>query len=99
MAPRVQKLGVSYIDFELIRVYSRFVDMNCLDEDAHKLCRMAITDMNMVKLASILNEKVPIFCKEIQSSIIDEAGQKFLESITQIIIKNIQLRIDNFLGA
>ena len=94
-----KKLGISYIDFELIRVYSRFVDMNCLDEDAHKLCRMAIIDMNMVKLASILNEKIPIFCKKIQSSLIDEAGQKFLESITEVIIKNIQLRIDNFLGA
>lgn len=93
-----KKDGVSYIDFELIRVYRRFVDLNVLPEDEHKKAQSCIMSMSMKKLASILDAYIDKFESLLLASIDNEKGQAVLKKVTKTITNNIQFKLANFLG-
>lgn len=93
-----KKDGVSYIDFELIRVYRRFVDLNILPEDEHKKAQSCIMSMSMKKLASILDAYIDKFESLLLASIDNEKGQAVLKKVTKTITNNIQFKLANFLG-
>lgn len=93
-----KKDGVSYIDFELIRVYRRFVDLNVLPEDEHKKAQSCIMSMSMKKLASILDAYIDKFESLLLDSIDNEKGQAVLKKVTKTITNNIQFKLANFLG-
>lgn len=93
-----QKVGIEYIDFELIRIYRRYVDVGVLDNDMHERCRKSIINLDMCALAQILNSYLTDFSDAITSVLLDEKGQAFLRLTAKAIIKNIQLRFDSFLG-
>lgn len=56
-----KKEGIGYIDFELIRVYRRFIDLNVLSEDEHEIAQKCILEMDMTELASILATHIEKF--------------------------------------
>lgn len=93
-----KKDGVGYIDFELIRVYRRFVDLNVLPEDEHKKAQSCIMSMSMKKLASILDAYIDKFESLLLASIDNEKGQAVLKKVTKTITNNIQFKLVNFLG-
>lgn len=93
-----QKEGIGYIDFELIRVYRRFVDLNVLPEEDHLLAQNYIMSMSMTELASVLVLHIEKFESLLLSAIDNEKGQAVLKKATKTITNNIQFKLSHFLG-
>lgn len=92
-----KKNGIDYVDFELIRVYRRFVDLKTLSDEDHQLAQHAIETMNMSDLAHILDRYFSEFEAQIIISMNNEHGQKILKNATKIIMKNIQIKLSQIL--
>ena len=93
-----KKTGIAYIDFELIRIYRRYVELSVLGDSDHTKCRRAILNMNMNELASILQDKLALFSSRMLESLDQEKGQAFLKLTTKSIVNNIQMRLNSLLG-
>lgn len=93
-----KKYGIDVVDFELIRVYRRFVDLNLLSEKEHYLAQRYIVEMSMPKLASILAEHTNKLEVVLLSGVNAEKGQVILKNIVKTITNNIQIKLENFLG-
>lgn len=93
-----KKYGIDFVDFELIRVYRRFVDLNLLSEKEHYLAQRYIVEMSMPKLASILAEHTNKLEVVLLSGVNAEKGQVILKNIVKTITNNIQIKLENFLG-
>ena len=92
-----KKRGVEYIDYELIRVYRRYVDLEVLNDNRHKIARKAIKELKMVDLAQIMYECIDDFEQKLLSAIDSEQGHKLLRKVTKSIYNNIQLKLFNLL--
>ena len=92
-----KKSGVEYIDYELIRVYRRYIDLEVLNDNKHKKARKAIKELNMVDLAQIMYGCIDYFEQKLLSAIDSEQGQKLLGKVTKSIYNNIQLKLSNLL--
>jgi len=92
-----KKQGIGYVDFELIRVYRRFVELNVLSNDDHNKAKMAILNMDVTALAAILYSNLSEFTKNLSKVLDDEKGQKILKNVVESISNNIQLKLDSFL--
>ena len=92
-----KKQGVSYVDFDLIRIYRRFVTVGVLSAEEHNNAKNAIALLNMIELASILDGKLSAFTDKILEQLSEEKGQEFLRKTVKAISKNIQLRLSGFL--
>ena len=90
--------GIIYVDFELIRVYLRFVEAKALTEQLHQSARQAILGMDMPKLALILNDNLASFEKSVLKEIEQEQGQSLLKSSVDTIFDNIQMKLSLNLG-
>lgn len=93
-----KKEGIGYIDFELIRVYRRFVDLEVLSSAEHMKAQRCIMSMSMTGLASILEAYIDKFESLLLAAIDNEKGQAVLKKVTKTITNNIQLKLANFLG-
>ena len=93
-----KKEGIGYIDFELIRVYRRFVDLDVLSKDEHDIAQKYILEMDMTEMASILATHIEKFESLLLSAVDTEKGQAVLKKVTKTITKNIQIKLENFLG-
>lgn len=93
-----KKEGIGYIDFELIRVYRRFVDLKVLPSDEHRKAQNCILSMSMTELASILGAYIDKFESLLLMAIDNEKGQAVLKKVTKTITNNIQFKLANFLG-
>ena len=89
--------GVEYIDYELIRVYRRYVDLDVLNDNDHKEARKVIKQLKMVDLAQIMYGCMEDFEQKLLSAIDSEQGQKLLNKVTKSIYDNIQLKLSNLL--
>lgn len=92
-----KKKGVEYIDYELIRVYKRYIALEVLDEKKHEKAKNAIQELKMVELAQILYAGLDGFEKKMFSTIDTEQGQKLLSKVMKSIYDNIQFKLSNFL--
>ena len=92
-----KKNGIGYVDFELIRVYRRYVDVSALSSEDHTNSRNAIQQMNMTELAIILEKNFENFKANIAFRLSQEAGQEVLQNTTDTIFKNIQIKLAQFL--
>ena len=92
-----KKIGIDHIDFELIRIYRRFVDVGVLDISDHCAAQKAIDEMDMLMLATLLEQKFEAFKQKIFSMNDQEIGQKLLNSTSDAIFKNIQIKFSQFL--
>jgi len=92
-----KKNGVAYIDFELIRIYRRYVVVDALSEQEHELAKNAILQMNMSDLAEILNHNFEVFQQNIFNDLSEEKGQAFLKMTSKSILKNIQVKLSDLL--
>lgn len=93
-----KKEGIGYIDFELIRVYRRFVDLGVLSKEEHEQSKKYILSMSMMELAAVLEANVNKFEKILLDVIDNEKGQAVLKKTTKAITDNIQFKLTNFLG-
>lgn len=93
-----KKEGIGYVDFELIRVYRRFVDLNVLPVEEHENAQSYIMAMSMTELASLLEAYIEKFESLLLAAIDNEKGQAVLKKVTKTITNNIQLKLANFLG-
>lgn len=87
------KNGIGYVDFELIRVYRRFMDINVLDEKDSENALCAILNMNMPELALVLEVNLPAFENVLETMLVDEKGQSILGIVTKSIYDNIQYKL------
>lgn len=92
-----QKNGIDFIDFELIRIYRRFVELKVLPKEEHKLAQYAIETMNMFEVATILNKYFSKFESQIMATNSSELGQNILNDATKNIMKNIQTKLSQIL--
>lgn len=90
-------LGIGYVDFELIRVYKRFLELGVVSESDISKAKSAIETLNMVELALVLNHNLSAFREVVLQMIGNENGQKVLQHIVKSISDNIQLRLDYLL--
>lgn len=93
-----KKEGIGYIDFELIRVYRRFVDLDVLPAEDHEVAQKYIMTMEMTELASILHAHIKEFELSLLAAIDNEKGQALLRKVSKTITNNIQFKLENFLG-
>ncbi len=91
------KQGFSYVDWELIRVYRRFVDLSILSDSEHDLARNSIASLDMIELAAILDSNLLRFKKELDKMVDGEQGKKILDKVVGTISDNIQLKIEKIL--
>lgn len=92
-----KKSGIAYIDFELIRIYCRFVEMNALSDADHESCQHAILDMQMSELAAILQGSMDRFQSNLSDSLSQEKGKEYLRQAMKSIVANIQMRLNSLL--
>lgn len=92
-----RKNGIGYVDFELIRIYRRFVDIEILNEHDHRAAQKAISELNMPNLATLLEQNFEAFKQKITTMNDQELGQKLLNSTSEAIFKNIQIKFSQFL--
>ena len=92
-----RKNGVGYVDFELIRIYRRFVDIEIFNECDHQIAQKAISELNMPNLATLLEQNFEAFKQKIATMNDQELGQKLLNSTSEAIFKNIQIKFSQFL--
>ena len=94
-----KKEGIWYIDFELIRVYRRYVDLGAFSVVDHRKAQNYILAMSMTDLAFILKRNINQFESLLLAAIDNEKGQIVLKRATKTITANIQFKLENFLGA
>lgn len=92
-----KKNNIDYIDFELIRIYKRFVDLEILSQEEHQFARYAIETMDMSQLATILNNHFFEFEAHVSNAMNNELGQKILNNSINTIMKNIQIKLSQIL--
>lgn len=88
-----KKIGIEYIDFELIRVYKRFGDLGVLNSDDEKKAIDAICNLEMANLALLLEINLLSFIKELETIAEKEKGQGILKLATKSIYDNIQYKL------
>ena len=93
-----QKEGFDYIDFELLRVYARFIEMNILSTRDREQAKVYINALDNIKLASLLEKNIQSFKNVLYSSLDSEMGKRILKDVTKTIISNIQLKLIGFSG-
>ena len=94
-----KKNGISFVDFELIRVYKRYIDVDILTATEQENAKKAILEMDMTGLATVLEQKFDMFRGSVSAMNDQEVGQKLLKSTSETIFKNIQMKLSQFLEA
>ena len=93
-----KKSGVEYIDYELIRVYRRYIDLKVLEDSKHEKAKNAIKELKMVELAQIMYDSIDDFEQKLLKAIDSEQGERLLSKVTKSIYDNIQLKGSFFYG-
>lgn len=93
------KNGIGWVDFELIRIYTRYVDADVLSAEEQADARRAILSLDMPALASLLNERSRDFEGAVLASVSGEAGQALLKATADAIFRNIQCKLSQLLEA
>ena len=89
--------GVTFIDFELIRIYYRYVQVKALSNSDHTRCKESILKMDMNSLALILYESIDLFQTKLSDQLTLEKGHDYLMLTTESIVRSIQQRLKGIL--
>lgn len=93
------KSGMGLVDFELIRVYTRYLDAKVLSPEEQTAARQAILELDMPALATLLSQRSGDFEAAVLASVDGEAGQELLNTTAQAIFRNIQCKLSQLLEA
>ena len=93
------KSGMGLVDFELIRVYTRYLDAEVLSPEERTAARRAILELDMPALAVLLSQWSRDFEAAVLASVAGEAGQELLNTTAQAIFRNIQCKLSQLLEA
>lgn len=93
------KSGMGLVDFELIRVYTRYLDAKVLSPEERTAARRAILELDMPALATLLSQRSGDFEAAVLASVDGEAGQELLNTTAQAIFRNIQCKLSQLLEA
>ena len=93
------KSGMGLVDFELIRVYTRYLDAEVLSPEERTAARRAILELDMPALAVLLSQRSRDFEAAVLASVAGEAGQELLNTTAQAIFRNIQCKLSQLLEA
>lgn len=92
-----KKNGVSYVDFELIRIFRRFIDLEILDKREIENSMKAIIELNMQELALTLDQHLAIFREKLNTYVENEKGKRYLKRIAKLIYMNMQYKFEDIL--
>lgn len=92
-----KKKGIQYIDFELMRVYRRFIEVDLLNEEQHQKAKNCILTFDMSLLAHILKEHMDFFQNKLLCILDSENGQSILKKAAKSISQNIHFKLDGYL--
>lgn len=93
------KSGMGLVDFELIRVYTRYLDAEVLSPEERAAARRAILELDMPALAVLLSQRSRDFEAAVLASVAGEAGQELLNTTAQAIFRNVQCKLSQLLEA
>ena len=93
------KSGMGLVDFELIRVYTRYLDAKVLSPEERTAAHRAILELDMPALATLLSQRSGDFEAAVLASVDGEAGQELLNTTAQAIFRNIQCKLSQLLEA
>lgn len=94
-----KKNGIGYVDFELIRVFRRFLDLDLLNLEEKEHSINAIINMEMQELAIILEINLPAFGEKLRACVENEKGQSVLKKVTNSIYNNVQYKLKEIVEA
>ncbi len=80
-------------DFELLRVYRRFVVLNILNGEDHNDAQKLILEQNKCKLGAILQKYMGEFEKIVLKYAESEKATAFIQKTTDVIFNSIQLKL------
>jgi len=86
------------IDFELIRLYRRFVDIGVLSVDMQNEAKNSIMALDMTGLSQILLHHFEVFKEEVDNLLSGESGEKLLLDTTSLIYRYLQTKLTNYFG-
>lgn len=85
------------LDFELVRLYGRFIDLGVFDKDTLIQAEKAIENLDNHSLGVILFSRFNDFRSKITDYAKNEQGEKALLNATDVICKSIQLKLEDIL--
>ena len=88
---KAYKEGIDECDYSLIRLYRRFVELQCLDADVHHAAQSAILKLDMDQLRHLLATNFDSFKKAVNNSTETEQGKKLLNFIEKHLFRQIQI--------
>ena len=92
-----KKSNISYIDFELLRIYRRYVELSILPKNDHHLAQIAIRNESMQDLGAILQKHLPTFHDRLSKNLEGEKGQQILLRATELIFQSIQTKLTDII--
>jgi hypothetical protein len=88
--------GITTIDFELIRIYRRYIDLGALPEKKRRLAHLSILNIEMEKLNSILLENFDSFFEKCKKGIEGEKGELTLFHLSETICSEIKYKLEKY---
>jgi len=85
------------IDFELIRIYRRYIDLDVLNIYYQKSVKNAIKSSDMTTLSSILNRHLSLFSNKVNEKLEDELGKQLLIKTKNYIFNSIQIKLSDIM--
>lgn len=80
-----------FFDFSLLRLYRRYIELDCLSEVDHQLAKEAIVQLEVETLRSILAQNYETMVKQVEKTFEEENGKKLLQEVQKRVMDRLQL--------
>lgn len=80
-----------FFDFSLLRLYRRYIELNCLSEVDHQQAKEAIVQLEVETLRSILAQNYETLVKRVEKTFEEENGKKLLQEVQKRVMDRLQL--------
>jgi len=78
-------------EFELVRLYRRYVELGCLDDAAHLVARKAILELRGEGLREVLKDHYEAFEAKVLEASGDDHGEEVLRRAAQSVLEHFQV--------
>ena len=80
-----------FFDFSLLRLYRRYVELNCLSAADHRTAQEAIQNLDVDTLRFVLAKNYGLLAEQVENTYAEESGKKLLHDVQKRIMDRLQL--------